>query len=118
MSADVSRGEGDHGEHPSGLPIREAAQRLIPALRSTWKLATLVGLLALVAMIALLGMLRAAVPPTTTYIARIQFTFPGVIIGRYPNGDAFSLPSIVDPVYLVAAYEKLRVADYGIKRED
>src|SRR4051794_30460937 len=91
------------GSGPGGIFIapmqtdRNMFARAVSAFAATWQLTALAFVAILVVMIAMLGFLRGAIPSTTTYISRMQFTFPGVGTGRYPNGDLFTVNEIIDP---------------------
>src|SRR5437667_5124977 len=79
---------------------RDAFHRVAHALGATWRLAALVFAVALAAMVGMLFLMYGTIPHTTTYHTRIQFTFPGASVGRYPNGDLFSVTEIIDPAVL------------------
>src|ERR1700693_4160218 len=91
-------------------------RRLIAAIRRTWRIPSLGAALLLILGFAGLGVLRAVLPASTTFISQFHFTFPTAETGRYPNGVSFSINEILDPAILDAVYEQLDVARYGIER--
>jgi hypothetical protein len=91
--------------------------RFLAALRGTWRIPCLAAAFALILGVAALGVLRALLPATTTFIAQFHFTFPSAEAGRYPNGVAFSINELLDPAILAAVYRELDVAQYGLDQE-
>ena len=105
----------------SGLPDLEDQEiwqlrRILAALRATWRIPSVAALFFLILAFAALGVVRAVVPVTTTFISQFHFTFPTAETGRYPNGVRFSINEILDPAILDAVYEQLDIARYGIER--
>ena len=92
-------------------------RRLIAAMRGTWRIPSLAAALLLILGFAGLGVLRAVLPASTTFISQFHFTFPTAETGRYPNGVPFSINAILDPAILDVVYEQLEIEKYGIERE-
>ena len=92
-------------------------RRLIAAIRRTWRLPSLAAALLLILGFAGLGVLRAVLPASTTFISQFHFTFPTAETGRYPNGVSFSINEILDPAILDVVYEQLEIEKYCIERE-
>jgi hypothetical protein len=92
-------------------------RRLIAAIRGTWRIPSLAATLLLILGFAGLGVLRAVLPASTTFILQFHFTFPTAETGRYPNGVPFSINAILDPAILDVVYEQLEIEKYGIERE-
>ena len=92
-------------------------RRLVAAIRATWRLPALAAALLLIVGFAGVGVLRAVLPASTTFISQFHFTFPTAETGRYPNGVPFSINEILDPAILDVVYEQLEIAKYGIERE-
>jgi hypothetical protein len=63
-------------------------RRMLAALRATWRIPSFAALIFLILAFTALGVVRAIVPATTTFISQFHFTFPTAETGRYPNGVA------------------------------
>jgi hypothetical protein len=88
------------------------------AFNRTWRIPAAIGIGTLIAFLSVLFLLRSSVPATTTYLARFEFKFPGVESGKFPNGDTFSLNEIIEPAIISPVYERFKLDQYGIDRDE
>ena len=93
--------------------------RAVNALRATWRLPAIVTIILAVLIVAAFMILRVVVPTaTTTFISRVQFTFPNADVGRYPNYVRFTINELVDPTILDQVYNELELKRFGVSREE
>jgi len=92
-------------------------RQILGAFRVSWRIPLLAGLIFLILAFAALGVARAIMPATTTFVSQFHFAFPTAQTGRYPNGARFSINEILDPAILNVIYDQLDLARYGIERE-
>ena len=92
--------------------------RVANALRATWRIPVITAIVLAVLFVAAFMILRFTVPSTTTtFISRLQFTFPGVETGRYPNDTRFTINEILDPAILDQVYNDLELNRFGVSHE-
>ena len=92
--------------------------RVANALRATWRIPVITAIVLAVLFVAAFMILRFAVPSTTTtFISRLQFTFPGAEAGRYPNDTRFTINEILDPAILDQVYNDLELNRFGVDHE-
>jgi hypothetical protein len=92
--------------------------RVANALRATWRIPVITAIVLAVLFVAAFMILRFAVPSTTTtFISRIQFTFPGAEAGRYPNDTRFTINEILDSAILDQVYNDLELNRFGVSYE-
>jgi hypothetical protein len=103
---------------PAPEDDRRAVRRILRALSATWRVPAIAALAALLLVAGLLAFLRAGVPATTTYVSQLQFTFPEITEGRYPNGTAFTPNEVIEPAILNEVYNRLDLGQFGLKRDD
>jgi hypothetical protein len=103
---------------PSPENDRRAVRWILGALSATWRVPAIAALAALLLVAGLLAFLRAGIPATTTYLSQLQFTFPEVTEGRYPNGMPFALNEVIEPAILNEVYNRLELSQFGLKRDD
>src|SRR5262249_498557 len=88
------------------------------ALRATWRIPVITAIVLAVLFVTAFMILRFAVPSTTTtFISRLQFTFPGLETGRYPNDTRFTINEILDPAILDQVYNDLELNRFGVSHE-
>jgi hypothetical protein len=108
-------------------------RRVANALRATWRLPVIAAIIIALLIVPAFVMLRFAFPSTTTtFISRVQFTFPNADIGRrvgnllidvstfdlrYPNDARFTINELLDPAILDQVYNELDLNRLGIRRE-
>jgi hypothetical protein len=108
----------DQGMHPLAADETNAIQRIFSSLSATWRIAGAIGLGSLIVLLSVLFFLRSTVPAITTYLARLEFKFPGVESGRYPNGEPFSLNEIIEPAVISPIYEKFKLDQFKVDRDE
>lgn len=89
-------------------------QDLSAAIWATRAVPLIAGIVGIICIIGLISFLRLTIPATTTYSARIQFTFPEAAQGKYPNDSPFSINEVIDPNVLSSIYADHNLAQYGI----
>jgi hypothetical protein len=97
--------------------------QILRAMRSSWKVGVAVAVTSMLVVLGALFVLLSAIPTTTTYVSRFQFTFPQVYSPQsgerlYPNRRPFSINSVIDPVVLASVYDQLKLEEYGIRRDE
>ena len=96
---------------------RTSISRFFAALRTRWRVPLVATFVLLVFTAGALSIVRLMLPVTTAFISQFHFTFPGVELGRFPNGTQFTINEIIDPAILDVAYDQAGMAKYGLNRE-
>jgi hypothetical protein len=101
-----------------GRAESSSLQRWWLAASATWRFAAIVSLIFLLLAGSILFFLSRSIPASTTYFARFELKFPGIATGRLPNGDPFSLNEIIEPAILGEVYDRFKLEQFGVKRDE
>lgn len=92
-----------------------AGYDLTSLLMAAFRFVSIVVAVVALGLAALIMLLRAGMPTETTYKSAIQFVFPTVESGKYPNGLPFSKSDILSPSIIRDVYTKNEIERFNIK---
>ena len=97
---------------------RDIIDRILAIAAATWMLPAIIAIVVTVFGAGVIALVRLATPTTTTYLARIQFTFPEVTRGQLPNLSPFSLNELIDPSILNILYKDFDIGNLNISLDE